>query len=197
MKTGVWCNLTVSGIATLLLAGCGATGATGATGGSGGSAGSPPATPATYTAASGVAQKGPLINGSTITAQELDTKLSPTGKQYSYQITSDLGTFSPTSTFGSQYIGLSATGYYFDEVRNAVSTGPITLDGYSDLAAETVLNVNLLTTLAYRRIQNLVTTHNLSFTAARTQAENEVLTAFKIPPGSYGSFSALNLSGGS
>jgi hypothetical protein len=59
-----------------------------------------------------------------VTAQELDASLSPTGKQYSYQINSDLGTFSPTSTFGSQYIGLNATGYYFDELANAVSLAP-------------------------------------------------------------------------
>src|SRR5215469_8484001 len=129
---------------TVLLTACG--------GGGGGS--SPP--PVTYTANSGVAQKGPLIKGSTVTAQELDASLSPTGKQYSYQINSDLGTFTPTSTFGSQYIGLNATGYYFDELANAVSSGPITLNGYADLTAQTVLNVNLLTTLAYQRIQQLV-----------------------------------------
>jgi len=126
----------------------------------------------TYTAKSGVAQKGPLIKGSTVTAQELDANLSPTGKQYSYQTNSDLGTFSPTSTFGSQYIGLIATGYYFDEVQNTVSNGPITLNGYSDLSAESFLNVNLMTTLAYQRIQHLVTSSNMTFAAATTQAEN-------------------------
>ncbi len=106
-----------------------------ACGGGGGSptptsAVTPPA--ATYTAKSGVAQKGPLIKGSTVTAQELNAMLSPTGAQYSYQITSNLGTFSPTSTFDSQYIGVLATGYYFDEVANAVSSGTIALNGYSD-----------------------------------------------------------------
>src|SRR5215469_15762620 len=103
-----------------------------ACGGGGGSA--PPPTQ-TYTANTGVAQKGPLIKGSTVTAQELSSNLSPTGKQYTYQIASDLGTFFPTSTFGSQYIGLNATGYYFDEVASALSTGTITLNGYSDLTA--------------------------------------------------------------
>jgi N-acetylneuraminic acid mutarotase len=142
-----------------------------------------------------VAQKGPLILGSTVTAQELDSALSPTGKQYSYQITSDLGTFSPTSTFGSQYIGVNATGYYFDEIANAVSSGTITLNGYSDLSATAVLNVNLLTTLAYQRIQHLVTASSMTFSAAQTQAENEVLAALGIPNGSqYGPFGALDIS---
>src|SRR5271156_3726208 len=35
----------------------------------------------------------------------------------------------------------------------------------------------------------------MSFAAARTQAETEVLAAFNIPAGSYGSFDSLNLSG--
>jgi N-acetylneuraminic acid mutarotase/uncharacterized protein YjdB len=164
--------------------------------GGGGGYSSPPPPPVTYTATSGVAQKGPLIRGSTVTAQELDAKLSPTGKQYSYQTTSDLGTFAPTSAFGSPYIGLNASGYYFDEVANAISGGTIALTGYGDLTANTVLNVNLLTTLEYQRIQHLVASSGMTFAAARTQAENEVLTALNIPAASYGSFGALDLGGG-
>jgi N-acetylneuraminic acid mutarotase len=157
----------------------------------------PPVTPATtYRATSGVAQKGPLIKGSTVTAQELNAALSPTGAQYSYQITTNLGNFSPTSTFNSRYVGLFATGYYFDELANAVSSGTVTLNVYSDLAADAVLNVNLLTTLEYQRIQILVTKQNLSFAAARTQAEQEVLVTLNIPPGSYGSFDTLDIGGG-
>lgn len=163
-------------------------------GGSGGAGVSPP--PATtYTASSGVAQKGPLIKGSTVTAQEIDSALSPTGKQYSYQIATDLGTFTPSSTFGSQYIGLNATGYYFDEVQNGVSSGTVTLNSYSDLSVDSVLNVNLLTTLAYQRVNNLVVNSKMTFSAARAQAESEVLAALNIPAGSYGEFGTLDLSG--
>src|SRR5215469_6713863 len=169
------------------LASCGGGSSGGGTGGSG----SPP--PMTFSAKSGVAQKGPLIKGSTVTAQELDSRLSPTGRQYTYQTTSDLGNFAPTSTFSSQYIGLAATGYYFDELANSLSTGTVTLNGYSDLSATSVLNVNLLTTLAYQRIQHLVTESNMTFAAATTQAENEVLTALNIPASSYGSFATLDL----
>ncbi len=155
------------------------------------------ATVSTYTATSGVAQKGPLLKGSTVTVQELDASLSPTGKQYSYQVDSDLGTFSPTSTFSSQYIGLNATGYYFDEVANSISAGPITLNGISDLSTDTVLNVNLLTTLAYQRIINLATTSHMTFPTATSQAENEVLAALNIQNGnSYGSFGSLDITKG-
>jgi hypothetical protein len=102
-----------------------------ACGGGGGAGPSTPNAPpaGTYKAASGVAQKGPLIKGSTATVQELNSTLSPTGAQYSYQITDNFGDFSPNSTFSTQYIGVLATGYYFDEIANAVSAGPITLNG--------------------------------------------------------------------
>jgi hypothetical protein len=178
-------------LVALLATGCGGGG--GAPDSAAGSA--PPSSSAAFSATTGVAQKGPLQSGSTVSAQELDSKLSPTGKQYTYQITSNLGTFEPSSAFGSQYIGLTASGYYLDEVTNAVSTGQITLMGYSDLSTDTVLNVNLLTTLAYQRIQFLVANSGLTFAAAKKQAEGEVLKAFHIPnPSSYGSFGTLDLS---
>ena len=185
MNRKIWCGLALS----MLLTACGG-------GGSGSSNGG--TVPQTYTAASGVAQKGPLKQGSTVTAQELDNSLSPTGRQYSYTVNSDLGTFSPTSTFGSQYIGVSANGYYFDEVTNGISVSTITLTGLSDLSADTVLNVNLLTTLAYERIKNLVVNSHITVTAARLQAEAEVLAALNIRViGNYGSFASLDLSKGS
>jgi hypothetical protein len=136
-----------------------------------------------------------LIQGSLVAAQELDSNLSPTGKQYTYQINSNLGTFNPTSVFSSQYIGLNATGYYYDEVAHAISGGTITLNGYNDLSSASGLNVNLPTTLAYQRIQHLVAS-GMNFTAARTQAESEVLAVFHIPPGSYGAFGTLDISKG-
>ena len=66
---------------------------------------------------------------------------------------------------------------------------------FRDLAVDSVLNVNLLTTLEYQRIQNLITKSNMTFAAARTQAETEVLAALNIPAGSYGSFDSLDLRG--
>lgn len=170
---------------------------TAACGGGGGGAGpsnnSPPT--GTFQVQAGVAQKGPLISGSTVTVQELDSALSPTGKQYSYQITSDLGTFSPSSAFTSPYLGVTATGYYFDEALGVVSSGPVSLNGYNDLATDTALNVNILTTLAYRRVEHLVRNSGMAFATARTQAEREVLGALGIPVGSFGLFGAFDLKG--
>jgi N-acetylneuraminic acid mutarotase len=163
--------------------------------GGGGSGSQNPPAPVTYTSSGGVAEKGPLITGSTVTVQELDTSLSPTGKQYSYQVTSDLGAFSPTSTFTSRYVGINATGYYFDEVQGVVSSGPVTLNGYSDLSANSTINVNILTTLATQRIKKLIVDDQMTFADARSQAEREVLTALGIPAGSYEPFGTLDLRG--
>jgi len=177
------------------LTACGGGGGSGNGGGDNNGTGNNPPPPPTFHAAAGVAQKGPLISGSTVTVQELDSALSPTGRQFSYQISSDLGTFAPTSTFNSQYLGVNATGYYFDEVLGAVSTGPVTLNSYNDLATDSTLNINLLTTLAYQRVKNLMTNSGMTFAAARTQAEGEVLGALNVPMGNYGSFSTLDLKG--
>src|SRR5689334_1517828 len=100
-------------LTSLLVTSCG--------GGGGGTSEGPSPTPTGYTISSGVAQKGPLVRGSTVTVQELDSSLAPTGKQYSYQVSSDLGTFASDAKFTSAYIGVSATGNYFDEVTNTTS----------------------------------------------------------------------------
>jgi hypothetical protein len=166
-----------------------------ACGGGGGGTGSSGGASSTFRADSGVAQKGPLLLGSQVTAQELDASLIPTGKQYTYQVSSDLGSFSPTSTFTSAYIDVLATGYYFDEVLGKVSTGTVALNGLNVLSSDTVLNVNLLTTLAYQRVKKLMTVGGMTFLTARSQAENEVLAALGIREGNqYGNFGNLDLS---
>ena len=133
----------------------------------------------TYTVQSGVAQKGPLILGSQVSIQEVDSSLNPTGKEYTFQTISDLGNFSPIVSFDSNLLSAAASGYYFDENENADSTGPITIKSYSDLTTDNVLNVNLLTTLAYQREQVLVKGGD-SLDDARKTAEREVLAAFHI-----------------
>ena len=162
-------------------------------GGGGGGTFSPPGSSGGYTVSSGVAQKGPLVKGSTVNVQELDGSLAPTGKSYSYQVTTDLGVFTPSSTFGSRYVAVSATGNYFDEVANTSSAGTITLTGYADLSTDTALNVNLLTTLEAPRIQVLVKS-GMAFAAARSQAETEVLAVFEIYNSNYGPFDMLDIS---
>ena len=133
----------------------------------------------TYTVQSGVAQKGPLIGGSQVSIQELDSSLNPTGKEYTFQTLSDLGNFSPSIEFGSNFLSAAASGYFFDENQNVVSDGPITIESYIDLSSDSVMNVNLLTTLAFQREQVLVQGGDTLDDAQKT-AEKEVLAAFHI-----------------
>ena len=152
----------------------------------------PPAT--TYTATAGVAQKGPLAIGSAVTARELGINLSPTGNLFTWATTSATGAFTPNATFASALLSVSATGAYTDEVTGVASDGPVTLKSYANLGSETVLDVNVLTTLAYTRIDALLNVHGMTFAAARAQAEREVLAAFGIvlgaSPGAFGSLDA-------
>jgi hypothetical protein len=163
-------------------------------GGSDGGDTAPPPPPTTYSAASGVAQKGPFATGSTITLQELGLNLAATGPSHTATTDSDLGTFNPGTSFATPYIGVSASGYYHDEVTGLPSAGPLTLQSYADLTVDTTLNANLLTTLAYARINHLLNQGGMSFTDARAQAEREVLAAFGIAPAAaVAHFGALDL----
>lgn len=147
-----------------------------------------------YTAGSGFVQKGPFIRFSTVTIQELDQDLSPTGKRYTYSVITDVGTFNPIDKFKSNYISLTATGDYFDEINNVVSSDPVTLNAYVDLKSEHGVNVNLLTTLAYPRIKELVAKSHLDFQTAQAQAKKEVLAAFNIRNAStFNSFNLLDM----
>ena len=151
----------------------------------------PPAT--TYTATASVAQKGPLAAGSTVTARELGLNLSATGNLYTYT-TSATGAFLPDAKFASPLLSVTASGTYADEVTGQASDGPVTLKSYANLGTETALNANVLTTLAYARINTLLNTNGMSFADARAQAEREVLAAFGIvlgtSPGAFGTLDA-------
>jgi hypothetical protein len=154
----------------------------------------PPAT--TYSATAGIAQKGALAVGSSVSARELGLNLSATGNLYTYATTSADGAFTPDTKFLSPLLAVTATGIYADEVTGAPSDGPVTLQAYANLNTETVLGVNLLTTLAYTRINTLLNapTGALAFADARAQAEREVLAAFGIATGApLGAFGSLRI----
>jgi hypothetical protein len=152
------------------------------------------ATAPSYKANNSFVQKGPYIRFSTVTVDELDQTLNPAGSTYTYQTNTDIGTFSPIDDFHSPYLSLTASGGYFDEIANAVSTDPLTLREYADLSSNTSVNINILTTLAYQRIKTLVSQSQMDFSAARAQAAKEVLAAFHIRNIPFIDFSGLNIS---
>ena len=144
-------------VASILLAGLAGCGGGGGGSGGGGTV-----------AVSGVAQ-GPLVSG-TVTIQNVTSPIT----------TSALGVFSATVPSNSN-VDLKATGSYFDEVLGKVSTtSTLTLNSFAS-SSDSALNINILTTLAYQRIKTLMAAPNsLSFSAARSKAEKEVLAAFYI-----------------
>ena len=143
----------------------------------------------------GSVQKGPFIQGSSITIQALDDNLEPIGKNYQTQTTDDKGSFSVGKQINNQFVEIIANGYYFNEITGKVSTAPITLRSYSDLSEGGTVNVNILTTLEMARIKYLVTEKQMSLVEARLQAEKEILSIFNIPTTMLGvSFDKMDIS---
>jgi len=170
-----------SAVAGCLLSGCG---------------GDPDTTPtedlATYTMA-GVTQKGPFINGSSVTIQELDVALIPTGRTFATETTNDLGAFSISSPLATPFAEVIIEGFYFDELNGELSAAPISLRTMADLSAGTQVNVNLLTHLEKQRLSTLVS-GGADFADARARAQTEVLAAFNIDGVGLAEFGEMDVS---
>jgi hypothetical protein len=78
--------LSLAALLTVILSACGG-------GGGGGSSSAQASAPGSYTISQGVAQKGPLQIGSSVTVAELDSKLIPNGKIYLTEVSDNLGLF--------------------------------------------------------------------------------------------------------
>lgn len=145
---------------------------------------------------SGVSQKGPFVNGSSVTVQELNGKtLAQTGLGFEGKIKNDLGEFTvKVNKLESQYALLKANGYYRNEVTGDKSKGLVTLYALTDLSNRDEVNVNLLTHLAYERSLYLATVDTLSVAKAKKQAEAEIFKSFGIE-GNFAAAEDLNIFG--
>jgi hypothetical protein len=138
-------------------------------------------TPITNSVLSGYVQKGPYINGSSITITPLDKNLNQTGTVFSTQIIDNAGNFEQSNNkFSSNLVDLKADGYYFNEVKGETSNGSLTLYALTDITDVNSVNVNILTHLERQRIIYLVQNNKLSFSDAKKQARSEVLNIFKF-----------------
>ena len=144
---------------------------------------------------SGVSQKGPFVNGSSVTVYGLDGEtLAQTGNIYEGKIRSDMGDFSvKVVKLASQYALLKANGFYRNEVTGEKSNSQMTLYALTDLSDRDEVNVNLLTHLAYERSLYLAT-NSMSVANAKKQAEAEVFKSFEIE-GDFASAEDLNIFG--
>lgn len=127
---------------------------------------------------SGYIQKGPFLNGTQISMYELDSKLAQTGKVFNVTITDNKGSFEIDNiTLSSNFVYLSADGFYYNEIAGAVSSASLKLTALSDITDISTINVNILTHLEKRRIEYLVK-QGKTFKEAKATAQKEILAIF-------------------
>ena len=142
---------------------------------------------------SGYVQKGPFINGSSITINELDEDLTQTGKVFNTQITDNKGSFEVSNiTLVSNYVCLRADGFYFNEILGEQSKAQITLHALSDVSDKNTINVNIITHLEKPRIEYLIS-NGFSFDEAKHCAQSDILTIFNIEKSDITSSELLNI----
>ena len=142
----------------------------------------------------GFSQKGPFLNGSSLTAYEMDENFAQTGKSFNTQISDNLGSFELSNlTLLTKYAKLKADGYYFNEVQNINSLGSITLYALSDLSDKNNVNINLLSTLEVSRVEYLIS-NGSAFSNAKHQAQQEILNMFFIHEPTMTESELLNIS---
>jgi hypothetical protein len=129
---------------------------------------------------SGSVEKGPFLSGSSINIQPIDERLFSLGGLYTTSTSNACGEYNiniakmPTST-----VLLTANGSYYDEDYHEVSKDRITLNAIVDLSKGGKHNINILTNFKYYRIVKLVQ-NGLTLSAAREQAQKELLNAFGL-----------------
>jgi hypothetical protein len=130
---------------------------------------------------SGYVQKGPFVNGSTITISELDLKMNPTGKIFNTEILDNQGSFELKGIeLVSQYVEIKADGYYYNEVLGENSSAPLKLSALADLSNRENVNVNVLSHLEKSRAIYLIGNQGYSFAKAKKQAMQEILAMLSI-----------------
>jgi len=144
----------------------------------------------------GLVQKGPFVNGSSITVFDLNSDLSQSGKSYNAQIKDDKGAFELNNvSLTSNYVSLKADGFYYNEVTGKQSGSQLTLYGISDISGRDKINVNVLTTLEKARVENLMK-NGKSFSAAKSQAQKEILSIFNLSRPTIENSEDLNIATG-
>ena len=129
----------------------------------------------------GAVEKGPFVRGSVVTVYELNSELNPTGKTFKSEILDDKGSFSLADIeLASNYVQLSVSGYYFNEVNGSLSSSQITLNAIADITNNKSINVNVLSHLEEKRVRSLMKKEKKSFSEAKKQALTEIYASFFV-----------------
>ncbi|MGE8292820.1 MAG: hypothetical protein ACN6ON_14115 [Sphingobacterium sp.] len=147
---------------------------------------------------SGTAEKGPFTKGASLTIQELDNQLKPTGRTFTTKTIDDKGSFEfQNIALKSDFIQVNIDGNYFDEITGHQSTTPIKLSSLVNIRDKKQFNLNILGQLEQKRVQYLVQSQKLDFTTAKTQAIAEVYKALFVGSAAPSTSESISLSDGS
>ena len=142
----------------------------------------------------GFIQKGPFINGTAVTISELDDSLVATGKNFNTQIADNKGSFEIRNIeLTSDYVQLTANGFYFDEIKGEKSAAQLTLFALANISNASSINVNILSHLEKDRAHFLIR-QGKSFAEAKKQAQQEILAIFNIAKENIGNSETLDIS---
>jgi len=134
--------------------------------------------PATATLA-GAVQKGPFILGTTIGVSPLTAGGDPVGAYFEAAAGDDAGAFT-IAGIPAGPVSLAAVGFYFDELRGALSGAPLTLRAvHHAIGGMSTVHVHPLTHLVEPRARALMA-GGLDVDAALAQAEGEAVAALGI-----------------
>jgi uncharacterized delta-60 repeat protein len=142
----------------------------------------------------GKVQKGPYVQGTEITVRELDSSMILTGNTFTGTIDDNTGSFSIKGTLANKIVELAADGFYFNEVSGSLSSAKLSLQAFSDLTDSSSVNVNLMTHLEKKRVEYLMDNSEITFAAAKTQAQTEILKIFNIDNVTLGNSETLDIS---
>lgn len=159
----------------------------------------PEQVPITVDSLTGFAQKGPFLKGGKVTLYELydGYTLEKTGKTYSCEILNDSGYYKfPKMELSSQYVLISANGYYLELSTGAKSMEPVEIDALVDLRERETANINLFTHLEAGRVKNLVQHKQMNVQSAKARARKEVFNVFHLDTTGFNTpFETMNVLG--
>lgn len=149
----------------------------------------------TIVTVSGKVQKGPYIIGSSIMLNELDENLNQTGRAFTSTIVSDDGSFNLGSiTLESEYVLLTAEGYYFSEIYGSLSPSTLRMQAIADASNSGQMNVNAMTHVLKDRVMYLVS-EGQNFEQANQQAKSELLSFLNASEASGADFVNYDIAG--
>jgi len=165
--------------------------------GCGGGGSSAPSSSSSSTGATGVGEKGPFVQNSSVIAYKLEDNGSRSTTKATTTTIDNLGKYKFENISWSGPTEIVMTGYYFNENSGQRSTKTASLSAIVSVTeGETVsVNINIFTDLEATRIKKLMPAP--SFATAKNQAKGEIVDLFDLNLTSGTNLEDLDLTEGS